>query len=142
MSFFNLLSLLSNLRLMNLSSFSCLLLFHTRWGLGGSETEGFVSFLYQPQSPACSVNIPACVAHTTWTACHCCYTCWIKGGLNATFWLLTWYSNWYSQGSENGTNAMSVLHFFVCFHCQSRRSCAGICPWPTPRSQCVVRAYY
>lgn len=31
---------------------------------------------------------------------------------------------------------------FLCFHCQSRRSCAGICPWPTPRSQCVVLAYY
>lgn len=29
--------------------------------------------------------------------------------------------------------------FFVFFHC---RSCTGICPRPTPRSQCVVRAHY
>lgn len=129
---FYLLSFLSNLRRMKLELFFLFASFPFK--IGQKLKAG--CFLCQPQSPGCSANIPACVAHTVFKNCHYCYTCWIKSGLNATFWLLTWHSNWRAQEKWNTCN--EYVAFFVCFQCRSRRSCTGIHPWPTPGSQCVV----
>lgn len=52
--------------------------------------------------------------------------CWILI-LNLLLQLLfTGYWKW--------NKCKEFVAFFVCFHCQS----TGICPWPTPKSQCVV----
>lgn len=101
-------------------------------GWGGSGTAGWILSL--SATKPCLLRHHSCLWHIQHKPCHCSYVCWIKGRLNAKFWLFTWHSSWYSQGTENGTYAMRTLHFL--FVSTGRAGEAAL--ESGPRSQCVA----